>query len=71
MADSELVLIGRRSSVGKSAEAFALHEILNDRFMPLVVMEGDALDTAFPSPWQHSLAERNLAAITASWGTEG
>lgn len=55
MADSELVLIGGRSGVGKSTEAFTLHEILNDRFIHHVVIEGDALDTAFPTPWQHSL----------------
>jgi hypothetical protein len=30
------------------------------------LIEGDNLDMAYPPPWEHGLAERNLAAM---WGT--
>ncbi|WP_108250293.1 ATPase [Planctomonas deserti] len=62
---SEAILIGGRSGVGKSTAAFRLHGILSDRDVPHAVIEGDALDLAHPAPWEHGLAERNLAAL---WG---
>lgn len=62
---SEVILIGGRSGVGKSTAAFRLHSILADRDVTHAVIEGDALDLAHPAPWEHGLAELNLAAL---WG---
>lgn len=35
------------------------------------VIEGDNLDLAFPQPWEHNLAQRNLAAIWANYRALG
>ncbi len=64
---SHLLLIGGRSGVGKSTVAFALHELLSERGVKHAVVEGDALDLAHPTPWEHRLAERNLGAIWANY----
>ena len=60
---SKLLVIGGRSGVGKSSVAFALHDQLAAGQVRHAVIEGDALDLAWPAPWQHRLAERNLAAV--------
>lgn len=67
MAGSHVVFIGGRSGAGKSTVAFALHDLLSGHNVQHAVIEGDALDLAHPAPWQHRLAERNLAAIWANY----
>lgn len=70
-ARPHLLLIGGRSGVGKSTVAFALHELLAERDVKHAVVEGDALDLAYPAPWEHGLAERNLGAIWANYRSLG
>ena len=60
---AELVLIGGRSGAGKSSVALALHAQLVATQVRHAVIEGDYLDLAWPAPWEHGLAERNLAAM--------
>ena len=64
---SEVLFIGGRSGVGKSSVAFELHAQLAALNIKHCVIEGDSLDLAFPQPWEHHLAERNLAAIWANY----
>jgi hypothetical protein len=68
---SELLLIGGRSGVGKTAAAIALHELLAERSVEHAVIEGDFLDLAYPVPHvahaSANLAERNLAAMWANY----
>lgn len=64
---SHLVLIGGRSGVGKTSVAAEMHAILCKSDVKHAVIEGDALDLAWPAPWQHRLAERNLAAIWSNY----
>jgi hypothetical protein len=64
---SEVLFIGGRSGVGKSSVAFELHAQLAALNVKHCVIEGDSLDLAFPHPWEHHLAERNLAAIWANY----
>lgn len=47
--------------------AFELHVQLAALKIKHCVIEGDTLDLAFPHPWEHHLAERNLAAIWANY----
>lgn len=62
---AELLLIGGRSGVGKSAVAFEVSAQLAALQVSHAVIEGDFLDLAFPSPSDHRLAAKNLATI---WG---
>ena len=71
MIRSELMLIGGRSGVGKTAVALEMHALLAVADVRHAVIEGDALDLAYPPPWEHHLAERNLAAIWASYRSLG
>ena len=64
---SELLLIGGASGVGKSATAFALHDLLSAQNVQHAVVEGDALDLAYPAPWRSGIAFRNLSAIWANY----
>ncbi|MGO1950037.1 MAG: AAA family ATPase [Mycobacteriaceae bacterium] len=64
---SRLLLIGGRSGVGKSTIAFALHNLLAEQNIRHAVIEGDMLDLAHPAPWEHGLAEQNLAAVWANY----
>jgi hypothetical protein len=64
-ARSEILLIGGRSGVGKSTVAFEIVAQLTEARVPHAAIEGDNLDLAWPPPWEHGLAERNLAAM---WG---
>ncbi|MFC4454521.1 hypothetical protein [Deinococcus sonorensis] len=63
MARSELLLIGGRSGVGKTRLALTLHERLSAASVQHALIEGDTLDLAYPPPWAHGLAARNLEAI--------
>jgi hypothetical protein len=62
---SEAVLIGGRSGVGKSSVGQEMHVQLSAARVRHCLIEGDNLDLAYPPPWEHGLAERNLAAM---WG---
>ena len=64
---TELLLIGGRSGVGKSTAAAALHWSLSRDGVRHAVVEGDALDLAFPAAAEHRLAEANLAAMWANY----
>lgn len=63
MSRSELLVIGGASGVGKPSAAFALHDLLSAHDVQHAVVEGDALDLAYPAPWRSGIAFRNLAAI--------
>jgi len=68
---SKLLVIGGRSGVGKSSVAFALHDLLSAEDVQHALIEGDALDLAWPRPWEHRLAERNLAAVWSNYRALG
>lgn len=71
MRESELLVIGGASGVGKSSVAFALHDLLSARDVQHAVVEGDALDLAHPAPWASRLAFRNLSAIWTNYRALG
>jgi len=58
-----LLLIAGRSGVGKSSVGNEIHHQLSEREVMHGFIEGDNLDMAFPIPWEHRLAERNLAEM--------
>ncbi len=60
-----MLLLGGRSGVGKSSVGYEIHAQLSAGGVRHCVIEGDNLDLAYPPPWEHGLAERNLAAM---WG---
>ena len=60
---TELLLISGRSGVGKSTVAAELHHLLAQADVKHALVEGDNLDLAYPAPWEHGLAEKNLRAI--------
>lgn len=62
---SEALFLGGRSGVGKSSVGNEIHVQLSGAGVSHCLIEGDNLDMAYPPPGEHSLAERNLAAI---WG---
>jgi hypothetical protein len=62
---SEALFIGGRSGVGKSSVGNEMHAQLSAAGVKHCLIEGDNLDLAYPPPWEHNLAERNLAAM---WG---
>lgn len=64
---SEVVLIGGRSGVGKSSTGYELVHQLTTARLRHALIEGDTLDEAWPPPWEHHLAERNLAAMWANY----
>ncbi|WP_161881587.1 adenylyl-sulfate kinase [Deinococcus alpinitundrae] len=68
---SEVLLIGGRSGVGKTSLAAELHHQLSARQVRHAVIEGDNLDLAWPPPWEHGLAERNLATIWQNYRALG
>jgi hypothetical protein len=61
----EVVFIGGPSGVGKTSVGFEMHAQLSAGDVAHCVIDGDFLDMAHPPPWEHELAERNLAAM---WG---
>ena len=60
---SEVLFIGGRAGTGKTSVASALHELLSAQRVQHAVIEGDYLDMAYPTPWEHRLEEQNLQAI--------
>jgi hypothetical protein len=63
MSQSEALFIGGRAGVGKSSVSNEVHIQLFAARVRHCCIEGDNLDLAYPPPWEHHLAERNLAAI--------
>lgn len=68
---SEVLFIGGRAGAGKTSVASALHALLSARGVAHAVIEGDNLDLAYPPPWEHGLAEKNLQAIWANYRALG
>lgn len=68
---SEVLFIGGRAGSGKSTVASALHTLLSARQVKHAVIEGDTLDLAWPPPWEHDLAARNLRALWANYRALG
>src|SRR5674476_417564 len=64
---THVLLIGGRSGSGKTQAASELHALLAREDVRHAVIEGDYLDLAHPAPWEHHLAERNLAAVWANY----
>ena len=62
-----MLLIGGRSGSGKTQAASELHALLAREDVRHAVIEGDYLDLAHPTPWEHHLAELNLAAVWANY----
>lgn len=62
---SQVVFIGGRAGVGKSAVAAEVFHQLAGADVHHCLIEGDNLDMAHPTPWEHGLplAEMNLAAM--------
>ena len=60
-----MLFLGGRSGVGKSSVGTEMHVQLSAAGVRHCLIEGDNLDLAYPPPWEHGLAERNLAAM---WG---
>ncbi len=71
MQKSEVLFIGGRSGVGKSSVALELHEQLFAQRVEHCVIEGDNLDLAYPRPWEHGLAEKNLADMWRNYRSLG
>ena len=68
---SEVLFIGGRAGTGKTSVASALHELLSARRVQHAVIEGDYLDMAYPTPWEHGLEEQNLQAIWQNYRALG
>jgi hypothetical protein len=68
---TQLLLISGRSGVGKTSVAAEIHHRLSHRGVWHGYIEGDNLDLAHPTPWEHGLAERNLAAMWANYRALG
>lgn len=68
---SEVLFIGGRSGVGKTSVALELHWQLSAQRVKHCVIEGDNLDQAHPPPWEHGLAEKNLADMWRNYRALG
>lgn len=66
-----VVFIGGRSGVGKTSVAFEVHARLGTADVAHCLIDGDFLDMAHPPPWEHGLAERNLAAMWRNYRALG
>jgi hypothetical protein len=47
------------------------HAVLGAAGVRHCLIDGDMLDMAYPTPWEHGLAERNLTAMWANYRTLG
>lgn len=68
---SEILFIGGRAGVGKSSVGSEVHAQLSAARVWHAFIEGDNLDLAYPPPWEHHLAERNLAAVWSNYRALG
>ena len=66
-----MLFLGGRSGVGKSSVGSEIHVRLSAAGIRHCLIEGDNLDMAYPPPWEHGLAERNLAAMWANYRSLG
>jgi hypothetical protein len=66
-----VLFLGGRSGVGKSSVGYEIHERLSAADVRHCLIEGDNLDMAHPPPWEHGLAERNLAVMWANYRALG
>lgn len=57
--------------MGKSSVGNEIHAQLSAAGVRHCLIEGDNLDLAYPPPWEHGLAERNLAAMWANYRALG
>ncbi|WP_407572801.1 adenylyl-sulfate kinase [Deinococcus altitudinis] len=71
MERSHVLFLGGRSGVGKTSVAMELHHLLSAADVQHSVIEGDTLDLAYPAPWAHHLAERNLADLWRNYRALG
>jgi hypothetical protein len=71
MMASEVVFIGGRTDVGKRSVGFEMHPTLSAVGIRHCVIARDILDMAYPTPWEHNLAEPNLAAMWANYRSLG
>jgi hypothetical protein len=63
VAGTQVLFIGGRAGVGKSSVGWELSRLFSAAEVQHGLIEGDNLDQAWPQPWDHHLAERNLAAM--------
>ena len=68
---SELILLGGRSGVGKTSVGIEMHAQLSAANVKHCLIDGDFLDLAYPAPWEHDLAERNLTAMWQNYRSLG
>jgi hypothetical protein len=68
---SKVAVIGGPSGVGKTSVGFEMHAQLRANDVAHCVIDGDFLDLAHPTPWEHGLAERNLSAMWANYQALG
>ncbi|MGA8528783.1 MAG: hypothetical protein WB622_03650 [Acidobacteriaceae bacterium] len=68
---SEVLFVGGRTGVGKSSVGNEIHIQLAASGIWHGFIEGDNLDMAYPPPWEHRLAERNLAAMWRNYRALG
>ena len=68
---SQVLFIGGRSGSGKTQAASSLHALLARENVRHAVIEGDYLDLAYPAPWEHRLAERNLSSVWSNYREVG
>lgn len=68
---SEVAFIGGSSGVGKTSVGFEMHAQLRANDVAHCVIDGDFLDLAHPTPWEHGLAERNRSAMWANYQALG
>ena len=66
-APTEVLFVGGRSGVGKSSVGVEIHAQLSGAAAAHCVIDGDFLDMAYPAPWEHGLAERNLADVWSNY----
>jgi hypothetical protein len=68
---TEALFLGGRSGAGKSSVGNEIHAQLSAACVQHCLIEGDNLDMAWPAPWEHGLAEQNLAAMWANYRALG
>jgi hypothetical protein len=68
---TKALFVGGRAGAGKSSVGYEIHVQLSAADIRHCLIEGDNLDMAHPEPWEHHLAERNLAAMWANYRALG
>lgn len=65
------MFLGGRAGAGKTSVGYEMHAQLSAARIRHCLIDGDNLDMAYPSPGEHGLAERNLAAMWANYRALG